>query len=110
MKQIQNIFKGLGEVTRLRILNLILHYQEACIIDLQHALHFSQPKLSRHLIYLKNHGWLQDERRGAFVFYQLKEPLHPAAQSVRPILFSLFDLDPQFSLDRENFAKIERKS
>lgn len=106
MRQIQYILEGLAEITRLRILNLILQFKQVCVVDLQNTLNFSQPKLSRHLIYLKNHGWLQDRRRGAFVFYHLKDPLPPAGQTLLPILQNLFDLDPQFALDRQNFLKL----
>jgi ArsR family transcriptional regulator, arsenate/arsenite/antimonite-responsive transcriptional repressor len=106
MRQMQYILEGLAEVTRLRILNLVIHFKQVCVVDLQKTLHFSQPKLSRHLIYLKNHGWLQDQRHGAFVFYRFKEPLPPAAQTMRPILQALFDLDPQFTQDRLNFNKM----
>lgn len=73
MKELEQYFKALGDVNRLRILNLLLH-GELCVCDIQHVLETSQPNVSRHLAYLKNSGLVIDRRDGYRIFYRLAEP------------------------------------
>ena len=56
-------FKGLADVSRLRILSLLLH-GELCGCDIQYVLDASQSNVSRHLTYLKNSGLVLDRRSG----------------------------------------------
>ena len=64
------LFKGLGDSSRLRILNLLIH-GELCGCDIQYVLDVSQSNISRHLTYLKNSGLVQDRRAGYRVYYRL---------------------------------------
>jgi ArsR family transcriptional regulator, arsenate/arsenite/antimonite-responsive transcriptional repressor len=73
MRELEQYFKALGDVNRLRILNLLLH-GELCVCDIQHVLESSQPNVSRHLAYLKNSGLVLDRRDGLRIFYRLAEP------------------------------------
>src|SRR5438045_4721223 len=75
MSGLERLFKGLGDQTRLRILNLLIH-GELCVCDIQHVLESSQPNVSRHLAYLKNSGLVLDRRDGLRIFYRLAEPKH----------------------------------
>jgi len=84
MKELEQYFKALGDVSRLRILNLLLH-GELCVCDIQYALETSQPNVSRHLAYLKNSGLVFDRRDGFRIFYRLAEP----RQSPKKRLFEL---------------------
>lgn len=62
--------KGLSDVTRLRILNL-LYEQELCVCDVMDILQISQAKASRHLIYLKNVGLVNDRKYIRWVYYSV---------------------------------------
>lgn len=73
MEDLERLFKGLSDITRLRILNLLLH-GELCVCDIQHVLQASQPNTSRHLTYLKNSGLVLDRREGARIYYRLAQP------------------------------------
>ena len=73
MKELEQYFKALSDVNRLRILNLLLH-GELCVCDIQYVLETSQPNVSRHLAYLKNSGLVIDRRDGYRIFYRLAEP------------------------------------
>ncbi len=73
MKELEQYFKALADVNRLRILNLLLH-GELCVCDIQYVLETSQPNVSRHLAYLKNSGLVLDRRDGYRIFYRLAEP------------------------------------
>jgi ArsR family transcriptional regulator len=69
----EQVFKALGDESRIRILNLILRNKEMCISDLEQILDFTQTKVSRHLIYLKNAGLVSFRRVDNWAFYYLKD-------------------------------------
>lgn len=73
MSDLERYFKGLADVNRLRILNLLMR-GELCGCDIQYVLEASQPNVSRHLQYLKNSGLVLDRRDGYRVFYRLADP------------------------------------
>jgi DNA-binding transcriptional ArsR family regulator len=72
------MFKALGDESRIRVLHLIVMYGEMCISDLELVLDFTQTKTSRHLGYLKNSGLLKARRRGQWTFYFLKPSVKEA--------------------------------
>src|SRR6516225_4794660 len=76
MKELQQYFKALGDNTRLRIINLLLH-GELCVCDIQYVLKNSQSNVSRHLSYLKNSGMVVDRRDGYRMFYRLTDSKEP---------------------------------
>lgn len=66
------LFKALGDETRLVALLLIVDQDEICVCELMAALdEKSQPKVSRHLAQLKKMGILQDRKHKQWVFYSL---------------------------------------
>lgn len=65
------LFKCLGDETRLALMLLIHAEGELCVCELTHALEQSQPKISRHLAQLRACGLLQDRRQGQWVYYRL---------------------------------------
>lgn len=73
LRDLEQLFKGLADQSRLRILNLLLH-GELCVCDIQHVLQSAQPNVSRHLIYLKNSGLVLDRREGSRIYYRLAQP------------------------------------
>jgi ArsR family transcriptional regulator len=83
MRDLEQLFKGLADQTRLRILNLLIH-GELCVCDIHYVLESSQPNVSRHLIYLKNSGLVLDRREGARMYYRLAQP----NQGVHKLLFA----------------------
>lgn len=83
MRQLEQLFKGLADQTRLRILNLLLH-GELCVCDIQYVLDSSQANVSRHLTYLKNSGLALDRREGVRIYYRLAQP----TQGVHKHLFT----------------------
>lgn len=76
------VFKALGDENRLSILLLIRQQTELCVCELTAALNLSQPRVSRHLAYLREQNLLQDERRGQWVYYRLHPELPDWVQSV----------------------------
>lgn len=69
--------QALGDCTRLRLLNLLMQAKEICVCELVEALQVPQYKVSRHLQVLTNAGWLEDRRRGKWVYYAISTGLKP---------------------------------
>ncbi len=72
MKHVEDYFKGLADINRLRIINLLLR-GELCGCDIQYVVGSSQSNVSRHLTYLKRSGLVVDRREGYRVYYRLVE-------------------------------------
>jgi ArsR family transcriptional regulator, arsenate/arsenite/antimonite-responsive transcriptional repressor len=72
MNMVEDYFKGLADVNRLRIINLLLN-GELCGCDIQYVIGASQSNVSRHLAYLKKSGLVSDRRSGYRVYYRLVE-------------------------------------
>lgn len=70
MKKAIRAFKALGDETRLRVVNLLLE-GDLCVSNFADILEIDQPKVSRHLAYLKNTGLIIDQRKGPWVCYSL---------------------------------------
>lgn len=72
MDHIAATLKALSDPTRLRIVSLLRH-GSMCVCDLVEALQTPQSKISRHLAFLKNAGWVESERSGKWMHYSLAE-------------------------------------
>ena len=91
------LFKSLGDESRIRILNLLLEYKELSITDLEQILDFSQTKTSRHLIYLKNSGILKSHKKDQWSFYTI----NPEVIEQITTSMSFMSIDPQLIKDIE---------
>lgn len=98
MKELEQYFKALGDNTRLRILNLLLH-GELCGCDIQYVLSSSQPLVSRHLAYLKNSGMVTDRREGYRIYYRLSKEQQLASKSLFEFLRHAFKAEEPFEQD-----------
>jgi DNA-binding transcriptional ArsR family regulator len=67
------IIKALAHPTRLFIVDE-LSRGERCVCELTDMISAEMPTVSRHLSVLRNVGILEDEKRGAQVFYRLRVP------------------------------------
>jgi ArsR family transcriptional regulator len=72
MNTVEEYFKGLADVNRLRMINLLLN-GELCGCDIQYVIGATQSNVSRHLAYLKKSGLVSDRRAGYRVYYRLVE-------------------------------------
>ena len=98
MNQLEKYSKGLADINRLRILNLLLR-GELCGCDIQFVLEASQPNVSRHLQYLKNSGLVQDRREGYRVFYRLADGRAGTRKSLFEFLQLAFKNEEPFRRD-----------
>jgi ArsR family transcriptional regulator, arsenate/arsenite/antimonite-responsive transcriptional repressor len=84
--EMENLFMALADKTRLRLLNL-MREDEICVCFFTEVLEESQPKISRHLAYLRNAGIVESRRDGKWMHYSIIEPENYfAAQVLRDTL------------------------
>ncbi|MBO8158173.1 metalloregulator ArsR/SmtB family transcription factor [Thermosyntropha sp.] len=60
---IEDVFKALGEPTRLRIIRLLAE-KELCVCDLEVIMGISQPRISQHVKILRQAGLITERREG----------------------------------------------
>jgi ArsR family transcriptional regulator, arsenate/arsenite/antimonite-responsive transcriptional repressor len=75
------LFAALADRTRLRLLNL-MDGREVCVCYFVEILGQSQPKISRHLAYLRRAGIVEARREGKWMHYRIMVPTHPGAARV----------------------------
>ena len=97
-------FQALGDNTRLRLLNL-MGEQEICVCYLVEILEQGQPKISRHLAYLRSAGIVAARRDGKWMHYRIVMPPNAgAAQMLRQTLAWLQE-DRAMQADRIRLSK-----
>lgn len=102
---IELLFKALADRTRLRLINL-MGDTEVCVCFFVEVLRTNQPKISRHLAYLKRAGVVSARRDGKWIHYRLVEPPEShAAKIFREVRAGLAN-DPAMQSDRERLQKI----
>src|SRR2546422_7538083 len=80
--EMERVFKALGDVTRLRILGLLLT-GEVCVCDIHESLRIPQPKASRHLAYLRRSGLVDARREGLWMHYRLAQLSDPILKTIQ---------------------------
>ena len=78
---LDQLFRALADPTRLRLLNLMAG-QEICVCYLTEVIGAPQPKISRHLAYLRRAGLVVARREGKWMHYRLIVPRHRHAASI----------------------------
>jgi ArsR family transcriptional regulator len=102
---IEILFKALADPTRLRLVSLIGD-SEVCVCFLVVILKSSQPKISRHLAYLRRAGIVAARREGKWMHYRLTEPPDEhAARIFREVRAALAE-HPELQRDREKLLQV----
>ncbi|GGH04027.1 ArsR/SmtB family transcription factor [Silvibacterium dinghuense] len=100
----EQFFQALGDRTRLRLLNL-MGEQEVCVCYFVEILDAPQPKISRHLAYLRKAGIVSARREGKWMHYRIVAPSHPGATRIlRQTLDSLQE-EKAMQADRARLIK-----
>jgi ArsR family transcriptional regulator len=103
--QIDFLFKALADRTRLRLIALIGE-TEVCVCFFVAILKTSQPKISRHLAYLRRAGIVKARRDGKWMHYRLADPPDEhAARIFREVRASLAR-HPEFQRDQEKLMQV----
>jgi ArsR family transcriptional regulator len=64
------LFRAFADPTRLRILSLLIE-RELCVCDLCEVIGEIQPKVSRHLAYLRRSGLVSARQEARWTFYRI---------------------------------------
>jgi ArsR family transcriptional regulator len=100
----ERFFQALGDNTRLRLLNL-MGDQEICVCYFVEILAQGQPKISRHLAYLRRAGVVEARREGKWMHYRIVMPQNiGAAQVLRQTLAWLKE-DRAMQADRARLSR-----
>jgi ArsR family transcriptional regulator len=92
------LFAALADTTRLRLLNLMAG-REVCVCYFVEILGQSQPKISRHLAYLRNAGVVAARREGKWMHYSICPPAETASAAILSAVLASLRSDKQMQAD-----------
>ena len=95
----ERLYQALGDTTRLRLLNL-MGDQELCVCYFVEVLGQPQPKISRHLAYLRNAGVVTVRRQGTWMHYRIVTPQHSGAANILRETLAWMKEDRSLQADR----------
>ena len=104
MMNIVEVMKALGDLTRLRILNL-LQKETLCVCDLEEVLKLSQSNASRHLTKLRQARLIVGEKQAQWVYYRLDETSLERYSFVRELLTKELVNEPACQKDEARLKK-----
>ncbi|HEX4072541.1 MAG TPA: metalloregulator ArsR/SmtB family transcription factor [Planctomycetaceae bacterium] len=107
-KSVDRVFRALSDRTRLRILHLLLP-GELCVCHLVDVLDLPQPKVSRHLAYLRRAGLVIARKEGLWNYYRLLPAKSEFHQKLLQCLESCFREMPELAHDAEQLKKSIRQ-
>jgi ArsR family transcriptional regulator, arsenate/arsenite/antimonite-responsive transcriptional repressor len=98
------LFAALADATRLRLLNLMAG-REVCVCYFVEILRQSQPKISRHLAYLRKAGIVSARREGKWMHYRICTPADAGAAAILDAAIASLRNHPQMQTD---LARLDR--
>lgn len=104
MRNLVLFYAALADETRLRLLHL-MSAGEICVCHLQGVLQTNQPKISRHLAYLRKTGLVEARRDGRWTHYSLKRPRGNLGRILSETLICSRK-EPQIKKDRQRLKQI----
>jgi ArsR family transcriptional regulator len=102
---IETLFKALADRTRLRLIHL-MGDDEVCVCFCVEVLKTNQPKISRHLAYLRRAGLVAARRDGKWIHYRLIQPADPHAARIFNELRDSLASNPQMQSDKARLEQI----
>jgi len=104
-KQMELLFKALADRTRLRLLNL-MGADEVCVCYFVEVLGTNQPKISRHLAYLRRAGVVAARRDGKWMHYRVVAPAGAHAARVFEEVRAWISEDREMQQDRARLVRL----
>src|SRR5688572_24632056 len=93
-------FRALADRTRLRLLSLMT-LDEICVCFFVAVIGTNQPKISRHLAYLRRAGLVKARREGKWMHYSISQPPDLSATRIFEQVLTWLKNDPEMRRDRE---------
>jgi ArsR family transcriptional regulator len=100
---VELFFAALADKTRLRLINL-MRDGEVCVCFFAGALDTNNPKISRHLAYLKRAGLVKGRRDGKWMHYSLTPPTNKDAAAIFDATLQMLRDNREMTDDRKQFA------
>jgi ArsR family transcriptional regulator len=100
------MFRAVSDRTRLRILCLV-HKKEFCVGDIVDILQVPQPRVSRHLAYLRKAGLATVRKTGLWCYYSLTPPQTAFHKKLLSCLTNCFSEVPQIQADLARATEIK---
>lgn len=101
---LDQLFRALADRTRLRLLNLMSE-GEVCVCYFVQVLDAPQPKISRHLAYLRKAGIVAARREGKWMHYRLDWPMDSHATNILKTTIAAFKKDKEFQHDLQRLNR-----
>ena len=95
----------MADRTRLRLLNLMGN-EEVCVCFFVEILGTNQPKISRHLAYLRRAGIVAARRQGTWMHYRIVQPINPGAAKLLQEVRAILSQDAEMQKDRKRLVQI----
>ena len=103
--KMERLFRALADRTRLRLLNLIGN-DEVCVCFFVEILEESQPKISRHLAYLRRAAIVAARREGKWMHYRIIEPPNAHAAKIFSEVRAFLSEDKEMQRERARLVKM----
>ena len=98
-------FAAFSDRTRLRLLNL-MDGREVCVCFFVEILGQSQPKISRHLAYLRRAGVVAARREGKWMHYRIVVPAHAGAAKILRETLAVLREEKAMQSDRTRLNRV----
>lgn len=105
LAEMETLYLALADKTRLRLLNL-MREDEVCVCYFTEVLGESQPKISRHLAYLRNAGIVSARREGKWMNYYIVFPENPYAARLLQDTLEWLKMQGDLQGDYEKLATV----
>src|SRR5688500_20333655 len=99
------LFAALADRTRLRLLNL-MRGGEICVCYFVAVLDETQPKVSRHLAYLRRAGVVDARRDGKWMHYRIITPHDETGRRILDDILASMENAPQMTDDRSRIMSV----
>jgi len=102
---LDRLYQALADRTRLRLLNL-MRDGEVCVCYFVEVLKASQPKISRHLAYLRRANLVTARREGKWIHYRIAEPGDEHAAAILRETLAWASGQPDMVADRARMVAV----
>jgi ArsR family transcriptional regulator len=102
---LEGLFQALGDRTRLRLLNLMAE-GEVCVCFFIEILGEPQPKISRHLAYLRSAGLVAARREAKWAHYAITPPDGGTTRAAFDAVMAALEDDREMQRDRAALARV----
>lgn len=102
---LETFFLALADRNRLRLLHL-MGDEEVCVCFFVEILQMPQPKVSRHLAYLRRAGIVDARREGKWIHYRMVLPQDEHAVRILTEVRNWISSDQEMQRDRQRLVRV----